>query len=108
MKSKENLIKFGVNINLKKICWNKKTDETWCKLKSVDNYMKFEENLMKLEVNLNLKKIWWIFLWTHIWRNSNEIGRKSDEIWGEHKSEGNMMKFDVNKGLMKFDVNINL
>ena len=74
-------MKFKVNINLKKIWWNKKkTDETLCKHKSVENHMKFEENLMKLEVNLNLKKIWWIFLWTHIWRNYNEIGRKFDDI----------------------------
>ena len=52
-------MKFEVYINLKKIGWNKKTDETWFKQKYVGNHMKFEENLMKFEVNINLLKIWW-------------------------------------------------
>ena len=72
-------MKFEVNINFKKIAWNKKkTDKTWCKLESVGNQLKFkrnsnviesehkseealmnyDENLMKFEENGNLKKIW--------------------------------------------------
>jgi hypothetical protein len=45
MKFEENLIKFEVNLNLKKF------DKIW-------NEYKPKENMMKLEVNINLKKIW--------------------------------------------------
>ena len=45
-------MKFEVYINLKKIEWSKKTDETWCKQKYVGNHMTFEENLKKFEGNL--------------------------------------------------------
>ena len=45
-------MKCEVYINMKKIEWNKKIDETWCKQKSVGNHMKFEENLKKFEENL--------------------------------------------------------
>ena len=64
-----------MRINLKKIWWNKKTDEIWSKYKSAENLMKngeilskfdefwykpkSEENLMNLEVIHKSIKIWW-------------------------------------------------
>ena len=75
MKSEENMKKLEVNRNLKKY------DEFLMYI-----YLKkLEWNRKKFEVNKNLKKMRWILLWTYIWRNSNEMGRKYDEILGEHK-----------------------